>query len=121
SNPMRGVNELRIEIFRPPYLFRGARPVVDAIPVGVGYGQDFEAETPDAAEIAGASLLRPAATTHCVDSGQRCVRLEIRGRRAGRVTLRAPTNPNAAPPGDYLLFLLRDGVPSEGRFVALRP
>ena len=120
SNPARGVNELRIEILRPPYLFRGPRPVIDDAPLAVAYGVEFDVETPEADDVDGAALVSPTATTHCVDPGQRCVRLEIRGRATDRLTLAAPTNPNAAPAGPYLLFLLRNGVPSEGRFMTVR-
>ncbi len=31
----------------------------------------------------------------------------------------APTDPNIAPPGYYMLFILDDGVPSEAAFVRL--
>ena len=120
SNPARGVNELRVEIFRPPYLFRGPRPSIEDAPSAVVYGAEFDVQSPEADEVDGASLVHPAATTHCVDSGQRCVRLEIRRKSRGGLTLVAPTNPAVAPSGPYMLFLLRDGVPSEGRFVFVR-
>jgi hypothetical protein len=32
SNPERGDEELRIEVYHPSYLFRGPRPVIDAVP-----------------------------------------------------------------------------------------
>ncbi len=35
SNPRRRVNELRIEIFRPPYLYRGSRPRIEEAPLEV--------------------------------------------------------------------------------------
>jgi hypothetical protein len=31
SNPMRTMNELRIEIFHPPYLFKGERPQINHV------------------------------------------------------------------------------------------
>ena len=38
-----------VELFSPPYLFRGARPTISAAPASVGYGQTFFVGTPDAA------------------------------------------------------------------------
>ena len=31
SNPERKMNELRIEIFHPPYLFKGERPQINKV------------------------------------------------------------------------------------------
>ena len=42
SNPQRTVNELRIEIFRPPYLFRGPKPVINKIQEEIHYGQHLK-------------------------------------------------------------------------------
>ena len=39
------------EIFRPPYLFKGARPEIADAPASVGYGQSFTVTTPAAAQI----------------------------------------------------------------------
>ncbi len=38
SNPDRGDDELRIEIFHPPYLFRGQRPFIERFATEVHYG-----------------------------------------------------------------------------------
>ena len=46
SNPERGKNELRIEIFNPPYLFRGERPKINNVSAdNITYGSSFEIET----------------------------------------------------------------------------
>ena len=119
SNPGRRVNELRIEIFDPPYLFGDRRPRIDRAPYGVGYGTEFEIDTRDAEEIDEVCLIRPGATTHCVDTEQRFVGLVIRHRAAGRVSVSSPSSPEVAPPGYYMLFVLRQGVPSEATFMHL--
>jgi galactose oxidase len=41
------------EIFSPPYLFKGARPVISNAPRTLGYGQAFTVTTPQAAGRAG--------------------------------------------------------------------
>ena len=38
SNPDRGDDELRMEIYHPPYLFRGPRPVIDRAPSKLHHG-----------------------------------------------------------------------------------
>ncbi|GLZ47268.1 hypothetical protein Acsp06_34530 [Actinomycetospora sp. NBRC 106375] len=111
------VSELRLEIFRPPYLFRGDRPKIGSAPDAVGYGTTVEVGTPDAAAITTVALMRNGSCTHSFDPDQRHVGLEIVSRSADGLTLRTPPDGAVAPPGWYMLFLLRDGIPSEAEFV----
>lgn len=117
------VNERRLEIYDPPYLFRGARPVLSDAPGEVGFGQVFSVGTPDAGSIARVVLMRPGATTHSWDSEQRAVELEVLARGMGQLTLRAPPDGAVAPPGSYMLFLVKGSpqgpVPSVASFVRL--
>jgi hypothetical protein len=40
---------------------------------------------------------------------------------ASSISVTAPANANAAPPGDYLIFVLnRNGVPSAGKVVRIQ-
>jgi hypothetical protein len=113
-------SEYRVEIFSPPYLFRGPRPTLTAAPAAIAYGQPFTVQTPDAAAITTAALLRPGAVTHSFNHSQRYVGLAITGRTAASVTCQAPPDGNVAPPGHYLLFLLNGlGVPAVAPFVQL--
>ena len=77
SNPQRTINELRIEIFRPPYLFKGDRPQITRYPENVSYGKTFELESPQAGDIKEIALIRSTVTTHCVNTEQRYVCLEF--------------------------------------------
>lgn len=114
-------NQLNMEVFSPPYLFAGPRPTVTAAPSTVGHGDSITLTTPDEAEIASVSLLRPAAITHHTDAGARYIRLAITGRGGGQLVTQAPTSANVAPPGWYLLFVVSNrGVPSVGRFIQLQ-
>jgi len=117
SNPARGFNETRIEIYSPTYLFKGPRPTIAHAPPAVVYGERFAIESPEASAIDTVALLRAASTTHCFSTEQRYVGLPITGRDAGSLTVEVPENRNLLPPGYYMLFVLAGGVPSVAPFV----
>src|SRR5437762_4540387 len=125
GNPQRGTYEPHMEIYSPPYLFAAdgslaPRPAIAGVSSGViGYGSTFQVQTPDAASINSAVLMRPGAVTHAFDMDQRVVGMSFAS-SAGALTVTAPPNGDIAPPGYYLLFLLNSaGVPSVGAFVQL--
>jgi Galactose oxidase-like, Early set domain/Glyoxal oxidase N-terminus len=112
--------EHRVEVFKPPYLFRGPRPTIAAAPAAVTYGQNLTVTFAGAAGIASVVLIRPGSVTHSFNMDQRMVGLSISGHGAGTVTAVAPPDANVAPPGPYMLFILNPaGVPSEATFVML--
>jgi hypothetical protein len=120
SNPERRVNELRIELFCPPYLFRGERPKILRSPSNIFYGQEFEIETNDAKHIKAIVLMRPSVTTHCVDTEQRYVGLEFNHKHSNILSAKVPLNKNIAPPGYYMLFIIKEeDIPSIAPFVLL--
>lgn len=113
--------EHRMEVFSPPYLFRGPQPPITSAPNAVGYDTSFAVETPDPATIASAAFLRPGSVTHSNDMEQRYIGLAITARTTSNLTLQSPPNVNVAPPGHYMLFVLNEqGVPSIGKFVFLQ-
>jgi hypothetical protein len=113
--------ELNAEIFSPPYLFRGPRPVITGAPGEVGYGAAFYVPTPDAGRVARVTLVRLSSVTHAFDQNQRFSDLSFR-KTAGGLTVAAPETRTAAPPGHYLLFIL-DGnaVPSAAKIIRFKP
>lgn len=118
------VNERRLEVFDPPYLFRGPRPVISSAPAEVAYGEAFSVGTPDAAAITSAMLIRPGSTTHSMDADQRAVELGIEARTSSSLALRAPPDGDVAAPGSWMLFLVKGStpdteVPSVAEFVRL--
>jgi FtsP/CotA-like multicopper oxidase with cupredoxin domain len=122
SNPHRRDDELRLELYHPPYLFRGPRPSIESAPASVTYGERFEIHTPQADDIHWVQLIRPMAVTHSCDNEQRLVDLPISRRRRQfcRLSVTVPNDPNLAPPGWYMLFLTdRDGIPSRANWVHL--
>ncbi len=120
SNPQRTENELRIELFKPPYLFRGKRPIMDKVQQEVKHGDELEIETPDAETIQEICLIRPTVTTHCVNTEQRYVGLKFLKKSASMLQASIPTNRNLIPPGYYMLFILdNNAIPSIAKFVHL--
>jgi hypothetical protein len=114
-----GPDQRNAELFSPPYLFNGARPVITESPQAVRYGTTFTISTPQGSGITKVSLIGLGSTTHAFDMNQRFQRLSFTP-QAGSLTISAPTNPNRAPPGPYLLFILNgSGVPSVGKIVKL--
>jgi hypothetical protein len=120
SNPDRRMNELRIEIYRPPYLFKGKRPTISKIPKTILYGNEFEIETTDTGDIKSVALMRPSVTTHCVNTEQRYVGLEFTRKNSNLLSSNVTFNRNVIPPGYYMLFLLsQNDVPSIGHFTCI--
>jgi hypothetical protein len=105
------------EIFSPPYLFKGSRPTITSAPTDVTYGNSFTVTTPNAANIAKAVLIPPAAVTHNFDENGRYVPLSFTA-GSGSLQVTGPQNANYAPPGPYMLFLVdNNGVPSVASWV----
>lgn len=116
--------ENTIEVFSPPYLFRGPRPVITAVPGTVSHGEEFVIQTPNAADIAKVVLVRPMAVTHQTDSEQRVLPLKFSRYGVSELRVQAPGGSalhDVSPLGYYLVFILNSaGVPSEGKFVRLK-
>ncbi len=110
------------EIYSPPYLFKGQRPVIDSAPQTVNWGDAFGIHS-DSAAIDRAVLMAPGAATHAFDMNQRSVELKLLNKVAGQgVDVLAPPSSAVAPPGYYMLFLLNDaGVPSVASWVRIDP
>jgi galactose oxidase len=106
------------EIFRPPYLFKGARPTITSLSKStVTYGETFTVTTPFAAQITQVRWIRLGSVTHAFDFNQRANTLTF-SRGSGLVRVTTPSSNGRAPAGHYLLFLLnRNGVPSVGKIV----
>jgi Domain of unknown function (DUF1929)/IPT/TIG domain/Glyoxal oxidase N-terminus len=117
GNPGRGTYEPHVEIYQPAYLFQSdgtpaARPSISSAPSSVSYGNQFTLQTPDAASIASAVLVRNGTVTHSFGMDQRMVGMSFTA-GSGSLTVTAPPNANVAPPGYYMLFILNsNGVPS---------
>src|SRR5256885_6939659 len=112
--------ELSYELFSPPYLFRGARPILTGFtPTVVGYGQTLHVNTPDGTSITKVTFIRTGSVTHAMDQSARLVPLPF-AVVSGGISVTFPASRTTAPPGPYLLFLVNaNGVPSIGRIMRI--
>ncbi|MGB2662669.1 MAG: galactose oxidase early set domain-containing protein, partial [Candidatus Acidiferrum sp.] len=107
------------QLFSPPYLFKGPRPVITKAPAKVGYGEAFDVETPAPNGISQVSWIRLPSVTHSFDQNQRINFLTFE-RGSNKVTVTAPANGNLCPPGHYMLFLVNESkVPSVAAMIQI--
>jgi hypothetical protein len=118
--------EKNIEIFSPPYLFKpdgsgdlAPRPVINSATVNIPNKQ-ISISTTNGAAISKVVLIRDSSVTHSVNFERR-IPLTFSVNGAGTlITAAAPTNPNIAPPGYYMLFIINSsGVPSVAKMVQI--
>ena len=114
------LEQLNGEIFSPPYLFKGTRPVISSVPTVVQAGSTFTVATTNT-NVSAITMIRTGSMTHSFNPDQRFFNLPFQP-AAGGFTATAPSNINVATPGYYLVFLIGDqGVPSVGAFTKLSP
>jgi hypothetical protein len=114
------VQERRLEVFYPPYLFRGERPVIEHAPAEILYNESFQIASPHAADVGSVTLLRVSSVTHSLNTDQRIVELLVERPASDTLLARAPIDGAVAPPGYYMLFIRnRRNIPSIGWFVRL--
>ncbi|HEX3553852.1 MAG TPA: galactose oxidase-like domain-containing protein [Thermoanaerobaculia bacterium] len=112
-----GGAQANLEIYSPPYLFKGARPTITSAPQQVLYGETFFVGTPTPQSIASVSWIRLSSTTHAFNQNQRINRLSF-SQTAGGLSVMVPASANLAPPGHYMLFILNgSGVPSVAQII----
>ncbi len=117
--PPDPVEEERLEIYSPPYLFRGPRPEISAAPSEAAHGDVIVIHSPQADRIRNVSLVRPGLTTHSFNVEQRLVDVPST-LAAGVLKATVPAEKNIAPPGWYMLFVTdKDGIPSIGHWILL--
>jgi hypothetical protein len=88
-------------------------------PGTVARGGQLEFTSPEAAELTRVVRIRPASTTHEIDSEQRSLPLTFTV-SGTTVTAQVPGSANLAPLGHYVLFALNgSGVPALAPWVRL--
>ena len=109
--------EYRVEIFSPPYMNASVRPVLVSSPRDVAYNSNFTVQaTLDGRTVQGelkVVISNPGFHTHGQGMGQRMAMLgfEVQGEA---LIVKAPRDASVMPPGQYLLFVTVNGIPSEG-------
>ena len=117
-DPAGGSAQPNVEIYSPPYLFRGPRPTITSAPQQVLYGQTFFVGTSSPQSVAAVNLLRLGAVTHAFNQNQRLVDHLSFTPTTGGISVTAPAV--GLSPGHYMLFLLDgNGVPSVARVLRL--
>jgi plastocyanin len=107
------------QIFSPPYLFRGPRPVIDSAPTTVRYGATFAVGVKSPKNIRTVTWVRLSSVTHSFNSNQRINFLRFTQTASG-LQVTAPASASLCPPGHYMLFVLSDhGVPSVARIIKI--
>ncbi|KAJ7503500.1 copper radical oxidase variant A [Mycena galericulata] len=143
SNPNLDVNtstsvpyptEYRAEKFYPPYYSATTRPIPSGVPSTLTYGGNPFDITIPASSYSGSgntaanktivSVIRPGWTTHAMNMGQRFLQLNntYTVNSDSSITLHVaqmPPNPNIFQPGPALLFVVIDGIPSNGTHVLI--
>ncbi|KAJ7271932.1 glyoxal oxidase N-terminus-domain-containing protein [Mycena haematopus] len=139
SNPNVDVNLTRpfkttyqAEIFYPPYFAATTRPVPSGIPSTLTYGgpafditipaSSYAGSSDDAADNTTVALMRPGWTTHGMNMGQRYLQLQntYTVNADGSLTLHTgqlPPNPNLFQPGPAWVYVVVNGIPSNGTSV----
>jgi len=104
----QGTSEKNIEIYSPGYLFEGSQPEIIQAPANITYGTQFQILT--SSQISYIRLIRLSSLTHSTNFEQRSIGLSfqqgpINGQYPWNVV--PPANANIAPPGYYMLFVLK--------------
>ena len=116
-----GEQEFRdIEFYSPPYLFKGARPVISAAPATISYGQQFSVGTSDK-NINKVVLIRLGSVTHGFNQSQAVANLKFKKGGKDGLNVDGPVDPNLVPAGYYMLFIVDGaGVPAVAKIVKLQ-
>lgn len=124
------LNVKTFELYEPPYMHNGTRPLLDDVlrngtsTQRIEYGQTFTVKTAQAADIAKVVLMRPGTPTHHTDTEQRYVPLTFTV-GSGELTVTAINDSKIAPPGFYMLWIVDNHVPPRpcamAKFIQLLP
>ena len=115
------VNHRDVQFYSPPYLFKGARPVITSLNTSIiNYGQPFLIGT-TANNIAKVVLIRLGAVSHGFNFNQSVSQLNFKKRNSANVLdVTAPIDRNIVPPGHYMLFIVTgSGIPSAAKIVQI--
>jgi len=109
------------EVFTPPNLFYGPRPVIVGYELSQRYRDLTTIEVTDPAAITSVTIVRNPSLTHLVNADQKVIELPIVARDDRSVTVATPPSANVAVPGPYWLFAnkrtAKGLTPSVGRQV----
>lgn len=109
--------EQRVEIYSPPYLFRGPRPQLTGGPSTVERGKQATFTVAAGNQISRLRLIHPGAYTHVTDVEQRSVAVSFH-QVGDALQVTVPRGAGLLPSGWYVLFADNaKGVPSVAKWV----
>jgi len=124
--------ERRFSIFTPGYLMDGDQLEILSVPDVIYYNDTFPVELDGTYPVDSFALIKPGSVTHGIDMDQRYIELkgemEIGPGPSPNYNVYDPENSNLAPPGYYMLFVLKKKtesnsgewkIPSVAKFVKL--
>jgi hypothetical protein len=113
SNPSGQPRSDTVLVYEPPYLFRGTRPTIGALPPRITYGQTVRLTvSPGVTKIA---MMTSASPTHAMDVNQRAVYFPVVN---GQVKI--DVSPNKFPRNQVRFFAIDNkGAVSKARWTAL--
>ena len=112
--------EHRVQVWTPGYLQNGQpRPVITASPPLITYGQNITVSFTGVPNVDRVVLQRVVGATDSNHMDQRQIVL-TGGTGSGSIVVNTPPNSNIAPPGQYYLFILSNGVPSRAAYISLQ-
>ena len=107
-----------IDVYLPPYMFRGARPRILRAPGVMRLGHRYLIKVSPAADIKYLRLMRPDNPTHVTDVNARSIAISFLRVSRGELEITLPSNPNLVPPSYYMLFAVTQrGIPSPAAWV----
>jgi hypothetical protein len=107
-----------IDVYFPPYMFRGSRPRIMTAPKVLKPGHSYLIKVSQASSIQYLRLMRPDNATHVTDVNERSVAIKFRKAGDGELKITLPQNSNLVPPSYYMLFAVNHkGVPSTAYWV----
>ena len=120
--PLDPMEEMRLEIYSPPYLFRSdaahPRPEIIDAPTEIGYDESFLVQLAALDERSTACLIRPGLTTHSFNGEQRLIELNVAPAPLDELRVTLDVGAMIAPPGWYMLFVSDSRqVPSAAQWV----
>ena len=126
GNPLFGNHEdtapqtfnQEIDVYDPPYMFRGARPRIVTVPAILKRRHSYLIKVSPASSIRYLRLMRPDNPTHVTDVNERSIAVPFTPSVHGGLKVTIPSNPDLIPPSYYMLFAVNSqGIPSAGHWV----
>jgi hypothetical protein len=109
-----------IDVYFPPYMFRGNRPRIVAAPGVMSPGRSYRIKVRRASSIRYLRLMRPDNPTHVTDVNERSIAVGFAPAGNDELKITLPRNPNLVPPGYYMLLAVnRHGIPSTAHWVRI--